>query len=116
MENLRELNFAPSVQMHQVPNDLYSDDEEDEDKEKDKDRRITQKMSDRRRVPDNELSDSEDEGDGRRNERSYKEKSYKERSLLAHDKERISSKPAHSRNQDVQMAEEADDEADDMDL
>ncbi len=50
-------------------------------------------MSDRRRVPENELSDSEDEGDGRRNEHSYRdrdEKTYKERSLMAHDKERPS--------------------------
>lgn len=39
-------------------------------------------MSDRRRVPENELSDSEDEGDGRRNERSYKE-----RSIMSHDRE-----------------------------
>ena len=31
-------------------------------------------MSDKRRVPENELSDSEDEGDGRRDERSYKER------------------------------------------
>lgn len=50
---------------------------------------MAEKMSDRRRVPENELSDSEDEGDGRRNERSYKEeKTYKERSLMSHDKEK----------------------------
>ena len=40
-------------------------------------------MSDKRRVPENELSDSEDEGYNRRDRRSYKE-----RSLLSHDKER----------------------------
>jgi histone deacetylase 1/2 len=39
-------------------------------------------MSDKRRVPENELSDSEDEGDGRRDERSYKEKS----SIMDHDR------------------------------
>ena len=73
--------------MHEVPKDLFSDDD-DEDNEANKDKRITrmffvldwcvvviEKMSDKRRVPENELSDSEDEGDGRRNERSYKEKS-----------------------------------------
>ena len=103
LENLRHLNFAPSVQMHQVPKDLFSDDDdEDEDNEENKDKRITRKsfcviniyllictviaiamverMSDKRRVPENELSDSEDEGDGRRNERSYKD------SIMSHDK------------------------------
>ena len=34
IENLRNVAHAPSVQMHQVPNDLYSDnDEEDDDKD-----------------------------------------------------------------------------------
>jgi histone deacetylase 1/2 len=102
LENLRHLNFSPSVQMHgkftnliiEVPPDMFSSDDEDDDNEENKDRRITrkiqflilEKMSDRRRVPENELSDSEDEGDGRRNERSYKE-----RSLLSYDKENASS-------------------------
>ena len=31
-------------------------------------------MSDRRRVPETELSDSEDEGDNRKDQRSYREK------------------------------------------
>lgn len=43
LENLRHLNFAPSVQMHQVPKDLFSDDDEDEDNEENKDKRITRK-------------------------------------------------------------------------
>ncbi|EGF80610.1 hypothetical protein BATDEDRAFT_24371 [Batrachochytrium dendrobatidis JAM81] len=81
LENLRHLNFAPSVQIHQVPHDTYSS-EDEEDENDAKDHRITQKMSDKRFVPDNERSDSEDEGDGRRNERLYRE-----RSLLFHDKE-----------------------------
>jgi histone deacetylase 1/2 len=59
-------------------------------------------MSDRRRVPENELSDSEDEGDGRRNERSYKE-----RSLMSHDKEKpVANAPLDENNL------EADDEMD----
>jgi hypothetical protein len=33
----------------------------------------SEKQSDRHRVPETELSDSEDEGDGRRDRRSYKE-------------------------------------------
>lgn len=128
MENLRHLNFAPSVQMHgmhylfltaEVPKDMFSDDDDDEDQNKD--RRITrnlvgwlvEKMSDRRRVPENELSDSEDEGDGRRDERSYKE-----RSLMSHDKGETTSSqiaslspPRHTvvaddnQNEDSQVAE-----------
>ncbi|KAJ3062844.1 histone deacetylase, partial [Quaeritorhiza haematococci] len=69
IENLRHCQFAPSVQMHEVPGDLSSDEEEDEDE---KDQRITQRMSDKHRVPETELSDSEDEGDGRRNKHSYR--------------------------------------------
>lgn len=54
-------------------------------------------MSDRRRVPENEQSDSEDEGNNRRNERSYKE-----RSLMSYDRERVP----------PETTEEADDEFD----
>ncbi|KAI8910871.1 hypothetical protein EDD86DRAFT_203815 [Gorgonomyces haynaldii] len=83
LEHLRHIDFAPSVQMHQVPHDMYSSDDEEEES---KDKRISQKMSDKRRVPENELSDSEDEGDHRRDHRSYNEK--ERSSLLAHDRER----------------------------
>lgn len=85
LENLKNIDFAPSVQMHQVPHEMYSSEDEDDTNEN-KEERITQKMSDRRRVPENELSDSEDEGitqGNRRNQRSYGER----RSLLSHDKE-----------------------------
>ncbi|RKO89597.1 hypothetical protein BDK51DRAFT_17899, partial [Blyttiomyces helicus] len=68
VDNLRNLAHAPSVQMQEVPRDSYSSDEEEED---DKDVRITQRMSDKHRVPENELSDSEDEGDNRRDRRSH---------------------------------------------
>lgn len=34
-----------------------------------------EKQSDKHRVPETELSDSEDEGDGRRDRRDYKEES-----------------------------------------
>ena len=63
-----------------VPEDHFSSDDEEEDK----DRRITrmcfdtkmiEKMSDKRRVPETELSDSEDEGQGRRDQRSYRDRS-----------------------------------------
>ena len=73
-------------------------------------------MSDRRRVPENELSDSEDEGYGRRNERSYREKSLAESSLLFHDKEAVQlvgpvSEPSGS-EQDMVMAKEEENEMD----
>ena len=35
LENLRHLPHAPSVQMHHVPNDLFSDDDDEEDEDKD---------------------------------------------------------------------------------
>ncbi|KAI8846436.1 histone deacetylase 1 [Chytridium lagenaria] len=71
IENLRNVAHAPSVQMQEVPRDMFSDDEEDEDVNKDI--RITQSMSDKRRVPIGELSDSEDEGENRRDQMSYEE-------------------------------------------
>lgn len=87
LENLRHIN-APSVQMHSifsefinlsdVPNDLYSSDDNDYDM----DVRTTQRMSDKRRQVPEEHSDSEDEGGNRRNRASYKERS----SLLSHDR------------------------------
>ena len=71
------VSFKPLV----VPEDHFSSDDEDEEREKD--RRITrkfcqvsqpkEKMSDKHRVPETELSDSEDEGDNRRDQRSYKD-------------------------------------------
>ncbi|KAJ3108163.1 histone deacetylase [Phlyctochytrium planicorne] len=70
IDNLRSVAHAPSVQMQEVPRDLFSDDEEED--EASKDVRITQSMSDKRRVPIGELSDSEDEG-GRRDQMSYEE-------------------------------------------
>ncbi|KAI9209313.1 histone deacetylase 1-like protein [Polychytrium aggregatum] len=75
IENLRHVIHAPSVQMHHAPKGLYESDDEDEDEDSEdlKDTRITQRMSDKHRVPDTELSDSEDEGDNRRDQRSYRE-------------------------------------------
>ncbi|KAF8936301.1 histone deacetylase [Dissophora ornata] len=64
IENLRHIPCAPSVQMQEVPRDYTSSDDEDEDE--DFDIRISRRMADSRIVPDEELSDSEDE-DGRRN-------------------------------------------------
>lgn len=71
-ENLRMLPHAPGVQVQAIPEDAVNDESEDEDKV-DKDERLPQSDKDKRIVPDNEFSDSEDEGEGgRRDNRSYK--------------------------------------------
>ncbi|XP_077294491.1 histone deacetylase 1 isoform X2 [Arctopsyche grandis] len=82
-ENLRMLPHAPGVQVQVIPEDAVNDESEDEDKV-DKDERLPQSDRDKRIAPDNELSDSEDEGGvsggtggagaggGRRDNRSYK--------------------------------------------
>ncbi|CAB4492952.1 histone deacetylase (class I) Clr6 [Rhizophagus irregularis] len=66
-ENLRNIPFAPSVQMQQVPYDYESEEEEDNENP---DIRMSQRQRNTLVVPENELSDSEDEGN-RRNERNY---------------------------------------------
>ncbi|KAI9099492.1 hypothetical protein DFS34DRAFT_617736 [Phlyctochytrium arcticum] len=75
IENLRHVAHAPSVQMHAVPHDDWSSGDEEDD---DKDERITQSMSDKYRVPDNALSDSEDEGAQRRDRQSFRKAKMKE--------------------------------------
>lgn len=66
------LPHAPGVQIQTIPEDAINDESEDEDKVN-KDERITQSDKDKRIDPDNEFSDSEDEGEGgRRDNRSYK--------------------------------------------
>lgn len=66
------LPHAPGVQVQTIPEDAINDETDDEDKV-DKDERLPQSDKDKRIVPDNEFSDSEDEGEGgRRDNRSYK--------------------------------------------
>lgn len=66
------LPHAPGVQIQTIPEDAVNDESEDDDK-MDKDERIPQSDKDKRIVPDNEFSDSEDEGEGgRRDNRSFK--------------------------------------------
>jgi len=67
-ENLRMLPHAPGVQMQAIPEDAINDDSEDEDKSN-PDERISIRASDKRIAPENEYSDSEDEGDSRRDKR-----------------------------------------------
>nr|QSX72310.1 histone deacetylase 1 [Halisarca dujardinii] len=71
-ENLRMIPHAPGVQARAIPEDGLP--EEDEDKEEGTaDERIPQHMKDKNIEKDGELSDSEDDGDDRRDQRSYKE-------------------------------------------
>jgi len=70
-ENLRMLPHAPGVQMQAIPEDAINDESDDEDKSN-PDERISIRASDKRIAPDNEYSDSEDEGDSRRDQRSFK--------------------------------------------
>lgn len=60
------------VQVQTIPEDALHEDSDNEDKV-DKDERLPQKDIDKRIAPENEFSDSEDEGEGgRRDQRSYK--------------------------------------------
>ncbi|CAG7838090.1 unnamed protein product [Allacma fusca] len=70
-ENLRMLPCAPGVQMQAIPEDGITPDEADDDT-KTPDERISIRASDKRIAADNELSDSEDEGDGRKDQRVFK--------------------------------------------
>ena len=79
MENLRELTHAPSVQFKDIPNfTLIKDDSMDVNEDlEDPDIRISVTKSDEYIEPDNEFSDSEDEGDGRRDVTSHLPKKQK---------------------------------------
>lgn len=71
-ENLRMLPHAPGVQVQAIPEDALNEESDNEDKV-DKDERLPQKDLDKRVVPENEFSDSEDEGEGgRRDNRNYR--------------------------------------------
>jgi histone deacetylase 1/2 len=75
------LPHAPGVQVQAIPEDSIKMDVDDQDgaadgdTEAEKDERLTQSDKDKRIAPDNEFSDSEDEGpqgDGRKNRESHK--------------------------------------------
>ncbi|TPX62073.1 hypothetical protein PhCBS80983_g00635 [Powellomyces hirtus] len=90
LENLRHIAHAPSVQMHHVPFDEWSS----EDEEENKDERITQNMSDKYRIPDNALSDSEDDGAQRRDRQSYRNAKHKE--LKERERQRVANTAGRS--------------------
>lgn len=56
--------------MQAIPEDAINDDSEDEDKSN-PDERISIRASDKRIAPENEYSDSEDEGDSRKDQRCF---------------------------------------------
>lgn len=60
IENLRNVAFAPSVQVQEVPRDMDSDDDAEEDLESAKDKRLTERQRDKLLAKD-EFSDSDDE-------------------------------------------------------
>lgn len=68
LENLRHIPHAPSVQLQPLVADSYNDALEEiaEARERNADERISILDSDKRVVRDDEFSDSEDEGDDRR--------------------------------------------------
>jgi len=73
-ENLRMLPHAPGVQMADIPEDALNE-ESDDDEKANPDERISIRASDKRMAVDEEFSDSEDEGEGKRRDKvSYKQK------------------------------------------
>ncbi|KAI3631311.1 hypothetical protein MIR68_010801 [Amoeboaphelidium protococcarum] len=74
LENLRHIPHAPSVQLQPLVADSYNDALEEiaEARERNADERISILDSDKRVVRDDEFSDSEDEGDDRRDVQSFK--------------------------------------------
>lgn len=74
-ENLRMLPHAPGVQMQPIPEDAINDPDEIEDEDKqDFDERISIRASEKRIQNEAEYSDSEDEGENRRDQESHKPK------------------------------------------
>lgn len=75
-ENLRLIPHAPGVQMQPIPEDAINDidDDMDEDKHENDEQRISIRASEKRIQNDAEYSDSEDEGEGRRDTSTNKPK------------------------------------------
>lgn len=72
-ENLRMIPHAPGVQMAPIPEDGVHEESDDEDSNpKNADTRISIRASDKRITNDGEYSDSEDEGEGRKDEKNHK--------------------------------------------
>ncbi|ORX91878.1 hypothetical protein K493DRAFT_316901 [Basidiobolus meristosporus CBS 931.73] len=100
IENLRQIPFAPSVQMQEVPRDFSSDEEE----EADPDVRVSTQQYDARVVPETELSDSDDD-DHRRDETNHKDQgsrsSRRTRKRTSRERSRKTAKPAEPKDYSV---------------
>lgn len=70
MENLRNLPCAPSVEMREIPKDAINMEENDQESDNPEER-ISILASDKRILNPMEFSDSEDEGEGRRNQHNF---------------------------------------------
>nr|AFY07417.1 histone deacetylase 1-like protein [Schmidtea mediterranea] len=73
-ENLRSIPHAPSVQMQDIPEDAMDIDDGEQMDNADPDKRISILASDKYREHEADLSDSEDEGDNRKNVDCFKSK------------------------------------------
>jgi len=71
-ENLRMIPHAPGVQMAPIPEDSVHEETDEDDNPKNADQRFSIRASDKRIANEGEYSDSEDEGEGRRNEKNHK--------------------------------------------
>eukprot|EP00794_Sanderia_malayensis_P004784 gene4784-5411_t len=72
-ENLRMIPHAPGVQMQPIPEDGMPDETDEEEDKQNPDTRFSIFASDKRISRDDEFSDSDDEGNGRKNVSSGKE-------------------------------------------
>lgn len=72
-ENLRLIPHAPGVQMQPIPEDAINDPDESEEEDKqENDERISIRASEKRVQNEAEYSDSEDEGENRRDQASHR--------------------------------------------
>jgi histone deacetylase 1/2 len=67
---LEQCKYLQFESLSAIPEDAVNDSEDDEDKAT-PDERLTQAALDKRIAPDNEYSDSEDEGEGGRRDQRY---------------------------------------------
>eukprot|EP00051_Salpingoeca_urceolata_P005905 m.78636 g.78636 ORF g.78636 m.78636 type:complete len:582 (-) comp14592_c0_seq3:190-1935(-) len=94
IENLRNVEGAPSVQMQDMVDIALQDsDNEDDD---DPDTRISMRQTDKRVVCDEELSDSGDEGDDRKDAQSHRRKKRSSVSINGAKPAAIAASPAAS--------------------
>ncbi|CAD5113514.1 DgyrCDS2674 [Dimorphilus gyrociliatus] len=101
-ENLRMLPHAPSIQMQDVPDDAINT--ESHNDLNNSDQRISIRASDKRIERDEDLEDSEDEGEGRKDQENFKSK----RPRLDEDVKKLPKSPVDDKmvENDVESKEE----------